>query len=160
MVKISRQPLQAVGDQFLQTADILIVFGKDAYGFGLGCQVRCPGSPKSRLRQLVPICQLLQELGLHLQGFFQPALYGLAVKIGIGDGDKEIPRHQMIDLPCHLLPLSPQAGSHGRQPLGHIDEQILHSRHLGSLAADPHHSAALAACRFLTLKAKHLIFHA
>ena len=94
-----------------------------------------------------------------LQGFLYTSDDGLPVKVSIGDGGKEVQSHQMIYLTKNRLPLFPQTGSHGSNPLGNIYQQILHSRHLRGLAADPHLGAALAACRLLTLEAKHLILH-
>ena len=65
----------------------------------------------------------------------------------------------MIDLCRNLLAFRTQACRNGRQPLRHINEQILHGSDLRLLAADANLRAALAAGRFLTLKAKHFVLH-
>ena len=65
----------------------------------------------------------------------------------------------MVHILRNTFSLSPQRGRHGPEPLGHIDQQILHARDLRLLAAYAYLRTALAACGFLTLITKHFIFH-
>ena len=103
------------------------------------------------------LIDILQAKGfLQLQGN-QGQRIGVVALIGIGDGNKEVQGQQMIHLGGNLLPLVQQAGSHRRKALADVNQQILQTCHLGGLAADPRLGAALAACRFLALEAKHLI---
>lgn len=84
---------------------------------------------------------------------------GLLVKIGIGNGGKQVQRDQMVYRRSHLLPLGPKLGRHSGDPLCHIDQQILHGSYIRFFTADARLRTARAAGGFLTLIAKHLIFH-
>ena len=65
----------------------------------------------------------------------------------------------MIDIKSNLLAFRAQTCRDSSETFRHIDEQVLHSSNFRLLAADTDLRAAFAACSFLTLEAKHLIFH-
>ena len=65
----------------------------------------------------------------------------------------------MVDFRRYLFALLTQCSCNSRNPFCDIDQQILHGCHIGFLPAYAGHSAALAPSGFLTLIAKHFLFH-
>ena len=65
----------------------------------------------------------------------------------------------MVDLIRYVLTLSPQLSGHGGQTLCHIDQQILHGRHVRLFATDAGLGAAGTAGSLLALITEHLVFH-
>ena len=57
------------------------------------------------------------------------------------------------------LALFAQCGGHSGNAFGHINEQILHGSQIRFLSTDTRLGTACASGSFLTLIAKHLIFH-
>ena len=155
---VGGQALETVGDQLPQRADILVLGGQDTHGLGLLLPV-AGAVPHSGLGQVCSIVQLGEQPFLGVQRGLDARHNALLVKIGIGNGGEQVQGDQMVDLVGHILALGAQLGGHGRQPLGHVHQQILHSRHVGLLAADARHGAALASGGLLTLITKHFMFH-
>ena len=159
VLRVGGQSLEPIDYELAEASDVLIGGGEDTHRRGLGIKIRLRRIPCRRIGQSRCICELRQQATFHFKGMDDGADNRLPVEIGVGDGDEQIDRHQMVDLRRHGLSLRAQPGRHGGQPLCHKHEQILHCSHFGLLAADAADCAALAACGLLALKAEHLVFH-
>ena len=158
MLGVGRQALETVGDELPQGADILILGGQNAHGLGLGLPV-AGAVPQGGLMQASGVAELAQQFLPGIQGHADARLDGGLVKVGVGDGGKQIEGDQVVDRSLHRLALGPQGGGNRGQALRHIDQQILHSGYVGLLSAYAHPGAALAAGGLLALIAKHIVFH-
>ena len=67
--------------------------------------------------------------------------------------------NQVIDFGRYLLTFLTQCSRNSRNSFCDIDQQILHGRYIRFLSAYAGHGAALAPGGFLTLIAKHFLFH-
>ena len=83
----------------------------------------------------------------------------LFIKICIGNGDKQIEGHTMVDRRLDCLSFSAKLGRYCGQTFCHIDQKVLHICNICCLAADTSSGASSASCCFLTLITKHLIIH-
>lgn len=159
MLDISCEALEAVSRELAQAADILVLRGEDADLLGLLVEAVAAVIVERCFRQVLAARELCEALCLDLQRRLDGLDDGLTVEVRIRDRDEEVLRHEVVDLARDRLALSAQARRDGGQALRHIDEQVLHRSDFRLLAADANLRAALAAGRFLTLKAKHLVFH-
>ena len=158
MLGVGSQPLQSIGNQLPQRAHILILGGEHAHRPGLGLPIT--GTiPPGRLGERRRVLHLGQQAVPDLQGLRHPLGDGRLIKVGIGNGGKEIPGHQMADLRGHALTLGAQGGGHRRQSPGYVHQQILHSRHIRRFSAHTGAGAAGAAGSLLALIAKHVLIH-
>ena len=158
MLGIGGKTLQAVGDQFTQGTDVLVFGGQYAHGTGFLLPV-ATAVPQSGLGQGGAVIQLSQQSLLCIQSGMNAGHDGFFIKIGVGDGGKQIQSNQMIDVRRHLFAFAAQGGGHRADALAGVHQQILHSGHIGGLAAHAGKGTALAAGGFLALITKHFLFH-
>ena len=158
MLGISGQPLEAVGDQLAERADILVFRGQNTYRAGIGFPIPL-AIPQGGFGQAVGGVQTVQQLGLDGQGFPGPGINGLLVKIGIGDGGKQIQGNEPVNFRGNLFTLGPQGRGDSGQTAGHMHQKILGGGYVRLLAADTGVGAAGAAGGFLTLITKHFLIH-
>ena len=159
VLDISGETLEAVRRELAQAAYILILRGEDTDLLGLLIEAIAAVIVERCFRQVLAARELCEALGLDRERRLDGLDDGLAVEVRIRDRDEEVLRHEVVDLARDRLALSAQARRDSGQALRHIDEQVLHRSNFRLLAADTNLRAALAASRFLTLKAKHLVFH-
>ena len=159
VLDIGSEALEAVRRELAQAADILIFRGENANLLGLLVKAVAAVIVERCFRQVLTACELCQALRFDLQRRLDGLDDGLAVEVRVRDRDEEVLRHEVVDLASDLLALSAQARRDSGEAFRHVDEQVLHRCDFRLLAADAYLRAALAASRFLTLKAKHLIFH-
>ena len=159
VLDIGSEALEAVRRELAQAADILVLRGEDADLLGLLVKAVAAVAVERCFRQVLTARKRCEALSLDLQRRLDGLDDGLAVEVRIRDRDEEVLRHEVVDLASDLLALSAQARRDSGEAFRHVDEQVLHRCDFRLLAADAYLRAALAASRFLTLKAKHLIFH-
>ena len=159
MLDIGSEALEAVRRELAQAADILVLRGEDANLLGLLVKAVAAVAVERCFRQVLTARERCEALSLDLQRRLDGLDDGLAVEVRVRDRDEEVLRHEVVDLASDLLALSAQARRDSGEAFRHVDEQVLHRCDFRLLAADAYLRAALAASRFLTLKAKHLIFH-
>ena len=159
VLDIGSEALEAVRRELAQAADILVLRGEDADLLGLLVKAVAAVAVERCFRQVLTARERCEALSLDLQRRLDGLDDGLAVEVRVRDRDEEVLRHEVVDLASNLLALSAQARRDSGEAFRHVDEQVLHRCDFRLLAADAYLRAALAASRFLTLKAKHLIFH-
>ena len=161
MMIVRRHALEAVRRKLPKAANILVFRRENADVCRSRLRLEFTPStiPKSCCRQLRRICYILQQLRLHAQRLFDRIGNRCIVEVRIRNRDEEIQRNAIIDCLSNRLSRLAQSCRNSRNPLRHINQEILKSRDLRLLTANAHLRAALAACRLLTLKAKHLVLH-
>ena len=103
--------------------------------------------------------KLCKELFLGGDGFADLCDNGVFVKIGIGDSCEKILNYHMINIRRDFRSFAAKCSGDGGEPFCYINEKILHGCHIRSFSADTGYCAAGAAGSFLTLIAKHFLFH-
>ena len=158
MVVVCCHTLEAVGDQLAQAAHVCVVGCQNADGL-CTCVPVTRAVPQCILGQTGCVAQLrAQRLGV-FDGLGNACADGIVIEICIGDGHEQVLGDQRVDHVGYRLALGAQTSSYGTQTAGHVDQQILQVCSLGGLTAHTSTGAARAACGFLTLVAKHRIFH-
>ena len=151
---VGGQAFQTVGDELPQRADVLVGGGQNTDRLGLVVPVAgaVPARGGGQPRPVQPGAQG----GIPLQSGADAGLKCVIIKVGVGDGYKQVFGHQPVVLWDDGLALVPQGGRELAETPGHIDEQILERGGAGALAADARPGAAGAASGLLTLITKHV----
>ena len=142
VLRVRRQALQPVGDQFPQRPHVLVL--------------RCQNAHPPPLRLSVKIHAQFFSSRLRL---FDCAANRVGIEVGVGDGEEKIHGDEVVDGLLNGLPFLAHLRGGGAQQFRLVDELVLKRGDLGGLSADAAHRAAPVACRLLALPAKHLLFH-
>ena len=157
MAEIGGKPFQAVGNQFTEGADIFILFRKDSdFRVVIG---RAGGLPESSRRKGSVRGEKAAEFLFFLHRLFDSFINDRIIKVGIGNGDEKIILNQMGCVGRYSMSFPAACGSSFSEPFRYINEYILQMGGTGGFPAHSLNGASPAACCFLTLIAKHLIFH-
>ena len=161
MLHVGGQSLQAVGNQFPEAADVFIFCGHHPHlaGSRLGGVFIFCAVPERSVRQPAFIFKLPQQLLFHCKSFSDSLRNRFIVKVYICNSGKEIRSHQMINLLLYFLSLFSQSGRHAGKSFCNVEQKILHGGRFRAFPADPRHCASGSPGCFLTLIAKHSVFH-
>ena len=159
MLVIGSQPLDAVGDEFAQAADVFIFRGKHAdvrRFFFPGASVPVP---KRRRRQPCRVAKLLQNGLLDSKRIGDALANGLLVKIYVGNGDEQVGADKLVDVLGRSFTLLAQPRERRRQPFGGVNQHVQHGGNFGLFAAQPGVAAGDAVGCLLALEAEHFGVH-
>ena len=81
-----------------QASNILVLRCQDTDFRGFGIKAILRIIPECRIRQVLTVFELSQQFGLDRQRLSNTIHNGLTVKVGIGDGNEQIQRNQVICL--------------------------------------------------------------
>ena len=157
MAEVGGKPFQPIGNEFQEGSFIFIFFGKNA-----DVRIHTGGSHiqrQSGFRMEKILRQKLTERFLGFFRIFNPSGNEIIIKVGIGNGDKEIIFQHMGHIRRYSMPFPAACCGQFSQSFGYINEYILQMGCGRFLSAHSSCGAAFSTGSFLTLIAKHLILH-
>ena len=160
MFGVGRHALEPKGDEPAQGAHIIIGGGHNAYGSGLGQHGGLFGCfPQGCIAEAALVGKGRGQFLFGGTGHAHTLGKDVVVKVGIGDGGKQVAGNQAVYPVVNGLAFGAQARGDLAEALGHIDQRVLKGGCFRLFAAHAYLGAAFVTHGFLALVAEHGITH-
>ncbi len=159
MAGVRGKAFQTIGDQLAQRTDVLICGRKYTNGNSFCGKISGRPIPEGSLRQSGAVRNAVQKRSLCRERRRNPCADRIIIKVYIRNRGKKVFNDPMIHTGIDRFSFRAKLCRHRGKSFRRPDQQILQRRRLRAFSTDTGLGAAGAACGFLTLVAKHFLFH-